>query len=98
MTADDIRDLRDQLAGFGEHRMDRRCHPLDRRKVHAQSGGPAAGDGEGPAAAPCNDSGVPCKWIVVHSSVHSSDSDQDGIVLLPERDELLARTTSATAR
>ena len=36
--------------------------------------------------APCNDSGTPCTWIVVHSS----GSDQDGIVLLPELDALLA--------
>jgi uncharacterized RmlC-like cupin family protein len=36
--------------------------------------------------APCNDSGAPCIWIVVHSS----SSDQDGIVLLPELDALLA--------
>jgi uncharacterized RmlC-like cupin family protein len=32
--------------------------------------------------APCNESGAPCTWIVVHSS----GSDQDGIVLLPELD------------
>jgi uncharacterized RmlC-like cupin family protein len=36
--------------------------------------------------APCNDSGKPCIWIVVHSS----GSDQDGIVLLPELDAKLA--------
>jgi uncharacterized RmlC-like cupin family protein len=36
--------------------------------------------------APCNESGAPCTWIVVHSS----GSDQDGIVLLPELDALLA--------
>jgi len=36
--------------------------------------------------APCNDSGSPCVWIVVHSS----GSDQDGIVLLPELDALIA--------
>ncbi len=36
--------------------------------------------------APCNDSGRPCVWIVVHSS----GSDQDGIVLLPELDAKLA--------
>ena len=44
--------------------------------------------------APCNESGAPCKLIVVHSS----GSDQDGIVLLPELDERLAQLTSATAR
>jgi uncharacterized RmlC-like cupin family protein len=32
--------------------------------------------------APLNDSGAPCIWIVTHSS----GSDQDGIVLLPELD------------
>lgn len=36
--------------------------------------------------APCNESGAPCTWLVVHSS----GSDQDGIVLLPELDALLA--------
>lgn len=36
--------------------------------------------------APCNESGAPCTWIVVHSS----GSDQDGIVLLPALDECLA--------
>ena len=36
--------------------------------------------------APRNESGKPCTWIVVHSS----GSDQDGIVLLPELDKELA--------
>jgi uncharacterized RmlC-like cupin family protein len=36
--------------------------------------------------APSNESGAPCKWLVVHSS----GSDQDGIVLLPELDLILA--------
>lgn len=36
--------------------------------------------------APYNRSGAPCTWIVVHSS----GSDQDGIVLLPELDQLLS--------
>ena len=36
--------------------------------------------------APCNQSGAPCTWIVVHSS----GSDQDGIVMLPALDESLA--------
>jgi uncharacterized RmlC-like cupin family protein len=36
--------------------------------------------------APGNHSDKPCTWIVVHSS----GSDQDGIVLLPELDEELA--------
>ncbi len=34
--------------------------------------------------APCNESGAPCIWIVVHAS----GSDQDGIALLPELDKL----------
>lgn len=37
--------------------------------------------------APSNESGKPCTWIVVHSS----GSDQDGIVLLPELDRTLAQ-------
>jgi uncharacterized RmlC-like cupin family protein len=37
--------------------------------------------------APCNESGAACKWLVVHSS----GSDQDGIVLLPDLDLLLAK-------
>lgn len=37
------------------------------------------------AHAPSNESGESCTWIVVHSS----GSDQDGIVMLPELDELL---------
>jgi uncharacterized RmlC-like cupin family protein len=41
--------------------------------------------------APCNDSGAPCVWLVVHSS----GSDQDGIVLLPELDDILAREAGA---
>jgi uncharacterized RmlC-like cupin family protein len=36
--------------------------------------------------APYNRSGAPCTWIVVHSS----GSDQDGIVLLPDLDAVLA--------
>jgi uncharacterized RmlC-like cupin family protein len=35
---------------------------------------------------PCNEGAAPCTWIVVHSS----GSDQDGIVLLPDLDALLA--------
>ena len=42
--------------------------------------------------APCNESGAPCTWIVVHSS----GSDQDGIVLLPELDALLSAKQAAT--
>jgi uncharacterized RmlC-like cupin family protein len=37
--------------------------------------------------APSNESGKPCTWIVVHSS----GSDQDGIVLLPDLDRKLAQ-------
>ena len=36
--------------------------------------------------APSNESQAPCSWIVVHSS----GSDQDGLVLVPELDALLA--------
>lgn len=36
--------------------------------------------------APCNDSGAPCTWLVVHAA----GSDQEGIVLMPELDALLA--------
>jgi uncharacterized RmlC-like cupin family protein len=36
--------------------------------------------------APANESGKPCTWLVVHSS----GSDQDGIVLLPALDANLA--------
>jgi uncharacterized RmlC-like cupin family protein len=36
--------------------------------------------------APCNEGTAPCTWIVVHSS----GSDQDGIVLRPELDQLLS--------
>ena len=37
--------------------------------------------------APSNQGTAPCKWLVVHSS----GSDQDGIVLLPELDLILAK-------
>ena len=43
--------------------------------------------------APSNESGKPCTWIVVHSS----GSDQDGIVLLPELDRELAERLAAKA-
>jgi len=42
--------------------------------------------------APANESGKPCTWIVVHSS----GSDQDGIVLLPKLDKRLAERLGAT--
>ena len=35
--------------------------------------------------APCNLSGAPCTWLVVHAA----GSDQTGIVLLPDLDDLL---------
>lgn len=35
---------------------------------------------------PCYDSGAPCTWL----EVHSSESDQDGIVMLSELDAVLA--------
>jgi uncharacterized RmlC-like cupin family protein len=41
--------------------------------------------------APCNESGAPCTWIVVHSS----SSDQDGIVLLPELDAAIPSISRA---
>ena len=41
--------------------------------------------------APANESGKPCTWLVVHSS----GSDQDGIVLLPELDAKLAQRLAA---
>lgn len=37
--------------------------------------------------APSNESGAPCTWLVVHSS----GSDQDGIVMLQELDAALAK-------
>ena len=43
--------------------------------------------------APRNESGKPCVWIVVHSS----GSDQEGIVLLPEFDAMLARRLGAAS-
>lgn len=42
--------------------------------------------------APCNESGARCTWLVVHSS----GSDQEGIVLLPELDAKLAARRAAT--
>ena len=41
--------------------------------------------------APSNESGKPCTWLVVHSS----GSDQDGIVLLPELDDRLTKRIAA---
>ena len=53
-------------------------------RVHVMAGEQAFVPADVPHA-PCNESGEPCTWIVVHSS----GSDQDGIVLLPHLDETL---------
>jgi uncharacterized RmlC-like cupin family protein len=45
------------------------------------------------AHAPSNESAASCTWIVVHAS----GSDQDGIVLLPDLDEVLAFKASPKA-
>ena len=42
--------------------------------------------------APVNASGAPCTWLVVHSS----GSDQDGIVLMPHLDQALAAKFSSS--
>ena len=44
--------------------------------------------------APCNLSGAPCRWLVTHAS----GSDQEGIILLPELDAMLAKRAAAEAR
>ncbi len=41
--------------------------------------------------APSNESGAPCRWVVVHSS----GDDQDGIVMLPDLDAVLAAKLGA---
>ena len=61
------------------------------RRVHARAGDQVFIPADVPHA-PCNESGAPCTWIVVHSS----GSDQDGIVLLPELDAELATKHAAT--
>ena len=43
------------------------------------------------AHAPCNESGALCTLIVVHSS----GSDQEGIVMLPDLDKALAERVGA---
>lgn len=43
--------------------------------------------------APSNESGKPCTWIVVHSSA----SDQDDIVMLPELDAELSKRLKGAA-
>jgi uncharacterized RmlC-like cupin family protein len=66
---------------YGEH--------LEKR-VYAHQGDQCFCDANIPHA-PRNESGKPCTWIVVHSS----GSDQDGIVLLPELDAELAQRLAA---
>lgn len=44
--------------------------------------------------APSNESGAPCTWLVVHSA----GSDQEGIVLLPELDAVIASRQASTGR
>ena len=56
-------------------------------KVHLLKGDQIFIPGDVPHA-PCNDGDQPCTWLVVHSS----GSDQDGIVLLPELDALIAKS------
>ncbi len=62
------------------------------RRVVAQAGDHVFCPADVPHA-PSNESGKPCAWLVVHSS----GSDQDGIVLLPELDKHLAKRLGATA-
>jgi len=42
--------------------------------------------------APSNESDAPCTWIVVHGA----GSDQEGIAMLPELDELLTQKLTNT--
>jgi uncharacterized RmlC-like cupin family protein len=62
------------------------------RRVSVQAGEQVFVPADVPHA-PSNESGAPCKWLVVHSS----GSDQDGIVLLPELDAMLDKRLSAPA-
>ena len=62
------------------------------KQVHVQQGEQCFVAADVPHA-PSNQSGKPCTWLVVHSS----GSDQDGIVLLPKLDESLATRLSAGA-
>ncbi|HKM61786.1 MAG TPA: hypothetical protein VJY39_04780 [Acidisphaera sp.] len=59
--------------------------PLLERRLDVRAGEHTCIPADVPHA-PFNESGAACTWIVVHSS----GSDQDGIVLLPELDEVLA--------
>jgi len=61
------------------------------QRVHVQTGDQCFVPVDVPHA-PCNESGAPCTWIVVHSS----GSDQEGIVLLPELDARLAERLGTT--
>ena len=56
-------------------------------KVHLLKGDQIFIPGDVPHA-PVNDGTESCTWLVVHSS----GSDQDGIVLLPELDKLIAKS------
>ena len=60
------------------------------RRIVARQGDQVFGPAD-VSHAPCNESGKPCIWIVVHGS----GSDQDGIVLLPHLDEKLAARLDA---
>ena len=62
------------------------------RRVYLRTGEQAFCPADVPHA-PVNESGAPCVWIVVHSS----GSDQDGIVLLPDLDKTLAARLDAKA-
>jgi len=62
-----------------------------KKRVHVRQGEQCFVAADMPHA-PRNESGKPCTWIVVHSS----GSDQDGIVLLPELDAQLAQRMRAT--
>jgi uncharacterized RmlC-like cupin family protein len=60
-------------------------------RVHVETGDQCFVPADMPHA-PCNESGAPCTWIVVHSS----GSDQEGIVMLPELDNKLAERLGVT--
>ena len=60
------------------------------RRIVAKEGDQAFCPADVPHA-PCNESGKPCTWIVVHGS----GSDQAGTVLLPHLDDSLAARLAA---
>ncbi|MGC1465509.1 MAG: cupin domain-containing protein [Pseudolabrys sp.] len=62
------------------------------QRIHIRTGEHVFCPGNVPHA-PSNESGKPCTWIVVHSS----GSDQDGIVLLPALDARLAERLATKA-